>query len=160
ITVQARAEALGQLRNTASVTTSTPLTPASRTLAAATTTITPGPHSRILLDDTAGPRRIPSGGTATFTPTVSNPNPWPMHDAKVCDRPPPGTKYAAGSADIRPTGRTVCWTIATLPAHKSRSVWVRVEPLLGVAGPVRDAATATAQAGDRQLTAHANATVL
>lgn len=53
ITLIARAESVGKLVNSADVATPTPLTPTSRTLATATTKITPGPHSRILLRDSA-----------------------------------------------------------------------------------------------------------
>ena len=160
IDVVARAESLGDLRNTASVATPTPLATVARTLASATTKITPGPHSRILLDDTASPPTIPSGATATYMPKVTNPNPWPLHNVKVCDRLPARTMFVAASVHARRTARVVCWTISTLKAHGSKTVWVRAEPLLGVTGPLRDSATARANAAGRRLTAHASAQVL
>jgi uncharacterized repeat protein (TIGR01451 family) len=159
ITLIARGKSLGELRNTASIATPTPLTPGSRTLATATTKITPGPHSRLLLHDTASPPTIPAGGTATYLPKVSNPNPWPLHNVKVCDRLPAGTKFVAASLGAKLTRRVVCWTIKTLP-DGSRTVWMRTEPLLGVAGRLRDAATATATPEGHRLTARANAQVL
>ena len=68
--------------------------------------------------------------------------------------------FLAGSLGAKHTGRLVCWTIATVGPHASKSVWVRAETLLGVTGTLRDAATATATAGGRRLTAHAHAQVL
>lgn len=160
ITLVARPKALGRLRNTASVTTPTPLARGSRTFARATTTIKPGPHSRIVLHDTTSTPRIPPGGTATFLLKVTNPNPWAMHNVKVCDRLPPGTMFVLGSNGARHHGRLVCWTIATLRPHASKSVLVKAETLLGVTGTLRDAATATGTAAGRRLTAHAHAQVL
>ena len=159
ITLIARAESVGKLVNSADVATPTPLTPTSRTLATATTKITPGPHSRILLRDSASPSTIPAGGTATFMPKVSNPNPWPLHNVRVCDRLPAGTKFVAASLGGKRIGGLVCWKIATIPAHASKSVSLRVEPLLGVTGTLRDAATAEATPAGRRLTAHASAQV-
>jgi len=159
ITLLVRPQRLGKLRNTASVTTPTPLTPTSRTLATATTTITPGPHSRLVLHDAARPPTIPPGGIATYLPKVSNPNPWPLRNVQVCDRLPTGTKFVAASLGAKLTGPVVCWTIRTLP-DGARTVWMRVEPLLGVTGPLRDAATTAATAGRQRLTAHADAQVL
>jgi hypothetical protein len=93
-------------------------------------------------------------------PTVGNPNPWPLHDVTVCDRLPSGTTFVAASLGGKLTGRVVCWTIRTLP-EGSKTVWIRVEPLLGVTGTLRDAATASATpTGGRRLTAHADAAVL
>ena len=160
ITVVARGESVGKLINTAEVATPTPLTPTSRTLATATTKITPGPHSRIALKDSASPPKIPAGGITTFMPNVSNPNPWPMHNVRLCDRLPAGTKFVAASLEAKRKGPLVCWKIATLPAHASKSVSLRVEPLLGVIGTLRDAATAEATPGGRRLTARASAQVL
>ena len=159
ITLIARAGSLGELRNTATIATPTPLTPTSRTLATATTKLTPGPHSRLVLHDAARPPTIPAGGTATYFPRVSNPNPWPLHNVKVCDRLPARTKFVAASLGAKLTGRLVCWTIRTLP-DGSRTVWMRVEPLLGITGRLRDAATATATPEGHRLTARANAQVL
>jgi uncharacterized repeat protein (TIGR01451 family) len=113
----------------------------------------------VLHDSTSTPT-IPTGGTAAFFPKVTNPNPWPLHNVKVCDRLPAGTMFLAGSNGVRHSGRLACWTIRTLAAHRSRTVWVRAETLLGVTGTLRDAATATATAGGRRLTAHARAQVL
>lgn len=66
----------------------------------------------------------------------------------------------AASLGAKRTGPLVCWKIATLPAHASKSVSLRVEPLLGVTGTIRDAATAEATPGGRRLTARASAQVL
>jgi large repetitive protein len=159
ITIVARGEALGKLRNTASVSTPTPVASGSHTLATATTTIVPGPHSRIALSDTTSTPTIPAGGTATFMLRISNPNPWPVQNVKVCDTLPAGVIFAAGSLGVRHTGRVVCWTIKTLRPHASNSMWVSFEPQLGVTGTLRDAATATAAAGDRRLSARAHAQV-
>ena len=159
ITIVARGEALGKLRNTASVSTPTPLASGSHTLATATTTIVPGPHSRIALSDTTSTPMIPAGGTATFMLKVSNPNPWPMQNVKVCDTLPLRVLYAAASLGVKHTGRVVCWTIKTLRPHASKYMWVSVEPLLGVSGTLRDGATANATAGGRRLSAHAHAQV-
>jgi uncharacterized repeat protein (TIGR01451 family) len=159
ISLTARAESLGELRNTASVATPTPLTPGSRTLATATTKIAPGPHSRLVLHDTARPPTIPTGATATYFPKVSNPNPWPLYNVRVCDRLPAGTKFVAASLGAKLAGRLVCWTIPTLP-DGTRTVWMRVKPLLGVTGRLPDAATAAVTAGGQRLTARANAQVL
>ena len=68
--------------------------------------------------------------------------------------------FLAASLGAKHTGRLVCWTIATLGPHGSKSVWVRAETLLGVTGILRDAATATATVAGRRLTAHAHAQVL
>lgn len=160
ITVVARARALGALRNTAAVSTPTPLAPGSVTLARASTTVLPGAHSHIVLHDTSAPPRIPSGGTSAYRPKVSNPNPWVLRHVKVCDRLPRGVIFVDGSSGIRRKGSRVCWTISTLPSHGSRTVWVQVGPLLGVAGSVRDAATATADAQGRRMSARASARVL
>jgi hypothetical protein len=65
-----------------------------------------------------------------------------------------------GSSGIRRKRSVVCWTIPSLPPHGSRTVWVQVEPLLGVAGTLRDAASATAAAQGRRMTAPASARVL
>src|SRR6202042_2482049 len=156
----ARAESLGDLRNTASVATPTPLATVARTLASATTKITPGPHSRILLDDTASPPTIPSGATATYMPKVTNPNPWPLHNVKVCDRLPARTMFVSASRGSKRGGRVVCWTVGTLAPHTSKSFSLRAETLLGVTGKLRDAATAKATVGGKHLTAPAHAHVL
>jgi large repetitive protein len=160
ITLVARGESVGKLINTADVATPTPLTPTSRTLATATTKITPGPHSRIALKDSASPPTIPAGGITTFMPNVSNPNPWPMDNVRLCDRLPAATKFVAASLGAKRVGPLVCWKIATLPDHASKSVSLRVEPLLGVTGTLQDAATAEATPGGRRLTARASAQVL
>jgi uncharacterized repeat protein (TIGR01451 family) len=160
LTVVARPGALGTLHNTAAVTTRTSLARGSRTIARATTTIQPGPHSHLVLHDTATPRTIPAGGTATFWPKITNPNPWPLHTVRVCDRLPHHVIFLGASAGARRAGQLVCWTIATLPAHKSRTLRMAIEPRARVAGTLRDAATATATAQGRHLTAHARAQVL
>jgi hypothetical protein len=78
---------------------------------------------------------------------------------KVCDRLPRGTKFVAGSLGAKRRGRLVCWSIPTLRARASKSVWVRGEALLGVTGTLRDGATAAASPGGRHLTARASAEV-
>ena len=159
ITLLVRARALGKLRNTVRLSTPTPLAAGSRVLATATSTITPGPHTRLVLHDRTNTPQIPAGGTATFRPTVTNPNPFRLHKVKVCDRLPAGTKFVLASGSPRHAGRLVCWTIATLRPHGSKSFWVKAEPLLGVTGVLSDAATATATAAGRRLTAQAKANV-
>jgi hypothetical protein len=79
---------------------------------------------------------------------------------KLCDRLPPGSMFVAGSKGVRHSGRLACWTIRTLAANRSMTVWVRAETLLGVTGTLRDAATTAVTAGGRRLSARANAQVL
>ena len=177
ITVVVRPKELGKLRNTASATTPTPLAPGSHTTDHADSTITPGPHSRIVLHDTTSTPKIPPGGTAIFRPKVTNPNPWPLHNVKVCDRLPSGTMFRLASRGARHSRRRVCWTVATLGPHAShassaraitsasqppdsRTFTVEAEALLGVTGHLRDAATTVATATGQRLTAHAHAQVL
>ena len=159
ITLLARGLALGRLRNTATVTTPTPLAPESRTQATATTTITPGSHSRIELRDTTNTPKIPSGGTATFTMTATNPNPWPVHDVKICGQVPRGMILIAGSVRLKRTGRSVCWRVGTLRPHHSTSDFIRLEAGPREIGRVRQPATVTGTAGGRKLNAHARAQV-
>ncbi len=106
--------------------------------------------------------RVPPSVNLRVTKTASttDPNPWALHNVKVCDRLPPGTMFVVGSNGVRDHGRLVCWTIATLRPHASKSVLVKAETLLGVTGTLRDAATATGTAAGRRLTAHARAHVL
>ncbi len=160
IIVTARPQVLGTIRNSASVTTSTPLAPGSRTMAKATTVITAGVQGRIALTDRTSTPKIPPGGTATLLPKVTNPNPWPLHNVKVCDRLPPGTMFVAASLGATRSGRVVCWNLGTLASHASRSLSVRAEALLGVTGRLRDAAIAEATGGGHHLSAHAHADVL
>ncbi|HXO08875.1 MAG TPA: DUF11 domain-containing protein, partial [Solirubrobacteraceae bacterium] len=160
ITVAARPRDLGKIRNSASVTTPTPLAPGSRTMAKVTTVITAGAHSRIVFTDRTSTPKIPPGGTATFLPKITNPNPWPLHNVKVCDRLPPGTMFVSASRGSKRGGRVVCWTVGTLAPHTSKSFSLRAETLLGVTGKLRDAATAKATVGGKHLTAHAHAHVL
>ena len=160
ITVVARPRDLGKIRNSASVTTPTPLAPGSRTMAKVTTVITAGAHSRIVFTDRTSTPKIPPGGTATFLPKITNPNPWPLHNVKVCDRLPPGTMFVSASRGSKRGGRVVCWTVGTLAPHTSKSFSLRAETLLGVTGKLRDAATAKATVGGKHLTAHAHAHVL
>jgi uncharacterized repeat protein (TIGR01451 family) len=160
ITMLARGLALGRLRNSATVTTPTPLAPGSHTQASATTTITPGPHSRIELRDTTNTPKIPSGGTAIFTITATNPNPWPVHDVKICGQVPRGMIFIAGSLFVKRTGRSVCWTVGTLRPHGSKSEFIRLEAGPGTIGRVREAAAVTGTAGSHKLTAHARAQVI
>ena len=160
ITVVARPRDLGKIRNSASVNTPTPLAPGSRTMAKVTTVITAGAHSRIVFTDRTSTPKIPPGGTATFLPKITNPNPWPLHNVKVCDRLPPGTMFVSASRGSKRGGRVVCWTVGTLAPHTSKSFSLRAETLLGVTGKLRDAATAKATVGGKHLTAHAHAHVL
>jgi uncharacterized repeat protein (TIGR01451 family) len=160
ITVAARPRDLGKIRNSASVTTATPLAPGSRTMAKVTTVITAGAHSRIRVTDRTSTPKIPPGGTATFLPRVTNPNPWPVHNVKVCDQLPPGTMFVSASQGSKRRGRVVCWSVGTLAPHASKSFSMRAETLLGVTGTLRDAATAKATAGSKHLSAHAHAHVL
>ena len=159
ITVAARPRDLGKIRNSASVTTATPLAPGSRTMAKVTAVITPGAHSRIAFSDRTSTPKIPPGGTATFLPKITNPNPWPLHNVKVCDRLPPGTMFVSASRGSKRRARVVCWTIGTLAPRASRSFSMRAETLLGVTGTLRDAATAKATAGSKHLSARAHARV-
>jgi uncharacterized repeat protein (TIGR01451 family) len=129
-------------------------------MAKATTVVTPGAHSRIALTDRTTTPKIPPGGTATFLLKVTNPNPWPVHNVKVCDRLPGGTMLVSASRGSKRSRRIVCWTVGTLAPHTSKSFSMRAETLLGVTGTLRDAATAKATVGGKHLTAHAHAHVL
>ena len=93
IIVFARADSLGNLVNTAVVATPTPLTPTSRTLATATSKITPGPHSRIVLRDSASPPTIPAGERPRSCRSLK---PQPMATAQR-----QGLRPAAGRHEVR-----------------------------------------------------------
>jgi uncharacterized repeat protein (TIGR01451 family) len=160
ITIVARAETLGTARNTATVTTNTRLAPGSATTAAATVTIMPGPHARLLLSDSATPARIVTGATTAFHPRVSNPNPWPLHNVVVCDQLPATLMFVGASAGFSHNALRVCWTIATLPPGSSRSMTVIAEPRSGVTGALHDAVTTSAIAQGHRLTATADAEVI
>ena len=161
IVVTARPQVLGTIRNSATVTTSTPLAPGSRTMAYATTEITTGVHTWIALTDRTSTSKIPPGGKAAFGPKVTNPNPWPLHNVKACDRLPAGTMFVSASQGATRSGQVVCWALGTLAPHALEVVpGTHAETLLGVAGKLRDAASAEGTGGGHHSSAHAHTDVL
>jgi hypothetical protein len=68
--------------------------------------------------------------------------------------------FVVASQGAKRSGPVVCWNLGTLAPHASKSLLVRAEALLGVAGTLRDAATASANVGSQHPSAHAHTEVL
>lgn len=81
-------------------------------------------------------------------PGVTNPNRFPLHNVKVCDRLPAGTMFVLASGRPTRRGRFVCWRIKTLRPHASKSftaanafgerMTARADAALFVCGAARD----------------------
>ncbi len=158
IAIVAKPTTIGELRNTASVTSSTPDPNPANNMSHVTTKVRPGPAA-LRLTKTAGTRTVAPGHTFSFTIAVRSLGPQPALGVQVCDRL--GTGMAFTSVD-HATFRhgSACWNIAALAKGKVRRFVVKVRALAVVSGGRRLTNVATAKAdGVRARTARASVMV-
>jgi uncharacterized repeat protein (TIGR01451 family)/fimbrial isopeptide formation D2 family protein len=116
--------ATGRVRNTASVHASVTDHDPTNDTARVTTTVT-APRTTLAVRKTANVSATLAGQTVRYRIVVTDTGSSAASGVKVCDTLPRGLTFvSADQAKIR--GRTACWTVAYLPAHRSRGFTVAV----------------------------------
>ena len=158
IRVVAKPMSIGELRNTASVTSPTADPHPANNVAHVTTTVRPG-LARLSLIKTASRRTVTSGEPFSFTIIVRSLGPESALGVQVCDRLGYGMAFiSVDHASFR--HGSACWKIESLPKGKARRYVVDVRALGVVTGASRLTNVATASAvGVRTRTARASVTV-
>ena len=143
ITIVARPNALGELHNSASVTSSTPDPDPTNNLSKVTTKVGPG-RASLKLTKTAARKTVAPGQAFSYTITVRSLGPQPALGVKVCDRLGSGMTYISVDGATFKHG-TPCWTIHSLAKGKRRKFVVKVRaPMVRGPRPLTNAATASA----------------
>ncbi len=158
ITIVAKPTSVGELRNTASVTSPTPDPDPANNSAHVTTKVRPGPAA-LRLTKTASRRTVAPGQPFSFTIAVHSLGPEPALGVQVCDRLGSGMAFiSVDHASFR--HGSACWKIASLAKGKVRRYVVKVRALAVATGASRLTNVATASAdGVRRRTARASVTV-
>ncbi len=155
ITVVAKPTSIGRLRNTATVSSSTPDLNSANNMSHVTTNVRPGPAA-LRLTKTASKHTVAAGQTFSFTIAVRSLGPEPALGVQVCDR------LGSGMAFVSVDGATfrhgsACWHVSSLAKGKVRRFVVKVRALAVVSGGRRVVNVATARAnGVRTRTARAS----
>ena len=152
ITIVARPKALGELHNSASVTSSTPDPDSTNNLSKVTTKVGPG-RASLKLTKTAGRKTVAPGQAFSYTITVRSLGPEAALAVKVCDKLGSGMTYITVPGATFRHG-TPCWTIHSLSKGKRRKFVVKVRaPMVSGPRPLTNVATASAD-GVRTHKAH------
>jgi uncharacterized repeat protein (TIGR01451 family) len=103
--------------------------------------------------------RVRVGRRIAYRIRVTNPTSAAISHVRVCDRLPSGLAYVSSKPRATLSGGRLCWTIATLAAHRSRTFRITVRALAGAGRSRTNTATASAP-GARTATAHRRVRVL
>jgi uncharacterized repeat protein (TIGR01451 family) len=95
------------------------------------------------LDKTADRTSVPAGGAIVYTIRVTNKTAVSVRTPHVCDRLPSGLVYVTSTPKAKHANGRYCWTIASVPAHSSKTLKVTVRALGGISGPRTNVATLT-----------------
>jgi uncharacterized repeat protein (TIGR01451 family) len=143
ITIVAQPKAVGELHNSASVTSSTPDPDPTNNLSKVTTKVGPG-HASLKLTKTAARKSVAPGQAFSYTITVRSLGPESALAVKVCDRLRSGMTYISVHGATFHNG-TPCWKINSLAKGKRRRFVVRVRaPMVSGPRPLTNVATASA----------------
>ncbi len=140
VTVQALAEAAGQLVNSASVTSTSQQPSLAGVLALARTKVA----AVLQLRKSATPGVVRAGGLVTFHIAVTNPLSRALHRVSVCDTLPEQLVYVRSTPSAHAGAGVYCWHVAKLSRHATSRVTLLAEAPPGSHGTLVNHATATA----------------
>jgi uncharacterized repeat protein (TIGR01451 family) len=115
-----RPSATGTLRNTAGVGSATTGGDPADDIAGVSVSVA---RPRLTLTKRAAHPRITSGRTVTYRLRARSTGTTAARNVRICDRLPAGTTLTSRGGG-RLSGRTLCWSIGTLPVGHSRTVKV------------------------------------
>lgn len=138
VTVVAIPQTVGDVSNSAHVTTADPNT-------APPKSVVSHAHTKVMatlkLAKRAQVRSVQAGRLAGFVITVTNPMSTAAKQARVCDRLPRGLVFGSASVKTKISMGAVCWTIPAIAPHAHQQATIVVRALDGSSGTLVNHAT-------------------
>jgi uncharacterized repeat protein (TIGR01451 family) len=141
ITIVAVPTTIDTLKNTSTVTSAGHDGDPSNNVSSANVKVAPVLRLRKL----ASPHTVRPGQTLTYRLAVSNPTTVTIRHVTVCDSVPTGLVFASASPRARLRSGRRCWSIAELPAGKSKTLTLLANAAPGPGRRLTNTATAAAR---------------
>ncbi|MBN8866025.1 MAG: DUF11 domain-containing protein [Solirubrobacterales bacterium] len=134
VTVMAKPTTIGDVPNTATVTTPDPEVPPSTDREKIKVV------AHLEIEKIASKKKVRAGQRVTYRIKVTNPTDIAVRNVKVCDRPPAGLEVIATRPKAKLQDGAYCWRIPRLAAHGSKTMRVIARALKGASGRITNVA--------------------